>query len=114
MNSSNNSEQYEVLDDVDTLIFLCDRLHERLNKVTVHVDELKKMWTNKRQLIDNNSNALPLIAQKASKCNRILLIVAEKLAAVEIQTESLHNLHSFFNKQLTHSMLRSDGKKKKK
>lgn len=84
----------EILDDIENLLFLCDRLNTRLAQVTSYVDEVKQTWINKRRSMEIDSSISPLIAQKAIKCNKVLLNVAEKLAVVELQTESLHHLHS--------------------
>ncbi|CAF1460710.1 unnamed protein product [Adineta steineri] len=94
MNSSNDLNAVELLDDVDNLLFLCDRLSNRLHQVTSYVDDVKQLWISKRRSIESDPNISPLIAQKASKCSKILLNVAEKLAVVELQTESLHALQS--------------------
>ena len=90
----NDFNAVELLDDVDNLLFLCDRLQSRLNQVTSYVDDLKQLWITKRRSIESDSNVSPIVAQKASKCNKVLLNVAEKLATVELQTESLHHLQS--------------------
>jgi len=82
----------ELVDDIDNLLFLCDRLTNRLNQVNAYVDEVKQTWINKRRSIEFESNISPILAQKVSKYNKVLLSVAEKLAIVELQTESLHNL----------------------
>lgn len=91
----------ETLDDIENLLFLCDRLNNRLSQVTSYVDEVKQTWMGKRRSIEHESNISPIIAQKAIKCNKILLNVAEKLAVVELQTESLHNLHSLMSNVLS-------------
>lgn len=95
--SSNDMNTMDILDDIENLLFLCDRLNTRLVQVTTYVDEVKQVWINKRRSIETDSNISPLIAQKAIKCNKVLLNVAEKLAVVELQTESLHHLHSMIN-----------------
>jgi len=92
--SSNDMNTMDILDDIENLLFLCDRLNTRLAQVTTYVDEVKQTWISKRRSIESDSNVSPLIAQKAIKCNKVLLNVAEKLAVVELQTESLHHLHS--------------------
>ena len=92
MCSSNDMNTAELCDDVDNLLFLCDRLHTSLSQVTSHVDEVRQTWTQKRQAIESDPNLSPIIAQKAARCNKILLYVAEKLAVVELQTESLRSL----------------------
>lgn len=94
MSSTNDLNTIELLDDIENLVFLCDRLNNRLIQVTSYVDEVKQTWIGKRRSIELDSNVSPIIAQKAIKCNKVLLNVAEKLATVELQTESLHNLHS--------------------
>jgi hypothetical protein len=94
MNSSIDLNTVELLDDIDNLLFLCDRLSNRLIQVTSYVDEIKQTWINKRRSIELESNISPIVAQKVSKYNKVLLNVAEKLAIVELQTESLHNLQS--------------------
>ncbi|CAF3576456.1 unnamed protein product [Rotaria sordida] len=94
MNSLNGLNSVELFDDIDHLLFLCDRLSNRLLQVNSYVDEVKQTWINKRRSIELDSNISPLVAQKVSKCNQVLLNVAEKLAIVELQTESLHNLQS--------------------
>lgn len=94
MTSTHDLITVELLDDIDNLLFLCDRLSNRLLQVNSYVDEVKQTWTNKRRSIRVDSNTSPLIAQKASKYHKVLLSVAEKLAIVELQTESLHNLQS--------------------
>jgi len=94
MSSSNDLNTIELLDDIENLVFLCDRLNNRLIQVTSYVDEVKQTWVGKRRSIELDSNISPIIAQKAIKCNKVLLNVAEKLAVVELQTEFLHNLHS--------------------
>ena len=78
----------ETLDDIENLLFLCDRLNNRLIQVTSYVDEVKQTWMGKRRSIELESNISPVVAQKAIKCNKILLNVAEKLAVVDLQTES--------------------------
>lgn len=100
----------ELLDDIDHLLFICDRLSNRLMQVNSYVDEVKQTWINKRRSIKIDSNALPLVAQKASKYNKILLNVAEKLAIVELQTESLHNLQSSVINILATANEKRDGK----
>jgi len=94
MSSSNDLNAIELIDDIENLLFLCDRLNNRLIQVTSYVDEVKQTWVGKRRSIELDSTVSPIIAQKAVKCNKVLLNVAEKLAVVELQTESLHNLHS--------------------
>ncbi|CAF5118371.1 unnamed protein product, partial [Rotaria sp. Silwood1] len=94
MNTLNNLNSVELFDDIDHLLFLCDRLSNRLLQVNSYVDEVKQTWMNKRHSIELDSNISPIVAQKVSKCNQVLLNVAEKLAIVELQTESLHNLQS--------------------
>ena len=94
MNLSNDLNTVELLDDIDNLLFLCDRLSNRLIQVSSYVDEVKQTWVNKRRSIESDSNMSPIIAQKVSKYNKVLLNVAEKLVIVELQTESLHNLQS--------------------
>lgn len=94
MNSSNSLSSIDLLDDIDHLLFLCDRLSNRLLQVNTYIDEVKQIWINKRHAVELDSNITPIIAQKVSKCNQFLLNVAEKLAIVELQTESLHNLQS--------------------
>jgi hypothetical protein len=101
MSSSNDFNTLELLDDIENLLFLCDRLNNRLIQVTSYVDEVKQTWVSKRRSIEFDSNISPIIAQKAIKCNKVLLNVAEKLAVVELQTESLHNLHSSIPNLLT-------------
>ncbi|CAF4241822.1 unnamed protein product, partial [Adineta steineri] len=44
MNSSNDLNAVELLDDVDNLLFLCDRLSNRLHQVTSYVDDVKQSW----------------------------------------------------------------------
>ncbi|CAF1565076.1 unnamed protein product, partial [Adineta ricciae] len=97
MISSNETTSAEVLDDVDHLLFLCDRLGKRLHQVTSYVDDLKQTWINKRKSIECDANIASAEALKASKCHKILLHVAEKLAVVELQTESLNALQSPFS-----------------
>jgi len=92
MSLSNDLNTVELVDDIDNLLFLCDRLTNRLNQVNAYVDEVKQTWINKRRSIEFESNISPILAQKVSKYNKVLLSVAEKLAIVELQTESLHNL----------------------
>ena len=94
MSSSNDLNTIELLDDIENLLFLCDRLNNRLVQVTSYVDQVKQTWIGKRRTIESDSSISPIIAQKAVKYNKVLLNVAEKLAVVELQTESLHNLHS--------------------
>ena len=94
MSSVNDSNAMEVLDEIENLVFLCDRLHTRLMQVTTYVDEIKHTWVSKRHAIECETNTSSIIAQKAAKCNKVLLNVAEKLACVELQTESLQNLHT--------------------
>ncbi|CAF5208185.1 unnamed protein product, partial [Rotaria magnacalcarata] len=94
MNPSNSLLAVDLLEDVDHLLFLCDRLSNRLLQVNSYVEEVKQIWINKRRAIESDSNISPIIVQKVSKCNQVLLNVAEKLAIVELQTESLHNLQS--------------------
>jgi hypothetical protein len=55
---------------------------------------------------------LPIVAQKASKYNKVLLNVAEKLAIVELQTESLHNLQSSVTNIFPTTVEKRDGKQK--
>jgi hypothetical protein len=110
MNYSNNLNTVELLDDIDNLLFLCDRLNNRLIQVTSYVDEVKQTWMNKRRSIELDSNMPPIIAQKASKYNKVLLNVAEKLAVVELQTESLHNLQSSVTNILPTTNEKRDGK----
>ncbi|CAF1229371.1 unnamed protein product [Rotaria sordida] len=97
MSSLNNLNNIELFDDIENILFLCDRLNNRLIQVTSYVDEVKQVWIGKRRTIELDSNITPLIAQKAIKCNKVLLNVAEKLAVVELQTESLHSLHTSIN-----------------
>ena len=92
MSSANELTSMEVMDDIESLLFLCDRLRTRLMQVTSYVDEVKQTWMDKRQSIEVDSNVAPIIAQKAVRCNKVLLNVAEKLAVVELQTECLYNL----------------------
>ena len=94
MNNSNDLNTVELLDDIDNLLFLCDRLTNRLLQVTSYVDEVKQTWINKRRSVEVDANISPMVAQKVSKYNKVLLNVAEKLAIVELQTESLHNFQS--------------------
>jgi hypothetical protein len=101
MSSSNDLNAIELIDDIENLLFLCDRLNNRLIQVTSYVDEVKQTWVSKRRSIELDSTISPIIAQKAIKCNKVLLNVAEKLAVVELQTESLHNLHSSITNVLT-------------
>jgi hypothetical protein len=101
MSSTNDLNTMEILDDIENLLFLCDRLSNRLIQVTSYVDEVKQTWIGKRRSIELDTNVSPIIAQKAIKCNKVLLNVAEKLAVVELQTESLHNLHSSITNTLT-------------
>jgi hypothetical protein len=101
MSSTNDLNTMEILDDIENLLFLCDRLNNRLIQVTSYVDEVKQTWVGKRRSIEFDTNVSPIIAQKAIKCNKVLLNVAEKLAVVELQTESLHNLHSSITNTLT-------------
>jgi hypothetical protein len=101
MSSSNDLNAIELIDDIENLLFLCDRLNNRLIQVTSYVDEVKQTWVGKRRSIELDSTVSPIIAQKAVKCNKVLLNVAEKLAVVELQTESLHNLHSSITNILT-------------
>jgi hypothetical protein len=110
MNSSNDLNSVEIFDDIDNLLFLCDRLSNRLHQVTSYVDEVKQTWINKRRSIEFDSNLSPLVAQKASKCNKILLNVAEKLAVVELQIESLHNLQSSTTNILPTNVEKREGK----
>ena len=97
MDPSTDPNTVELLDEVDHLIFLCDRLHGRLDQVTSYVDQVKQAWIAKRRSLESDSNVSPIIGQKAAKCNRILLNVAEKLAIVELQSESLLNLQATIN-----------------
>jgi hypothetical protein len=113
MNSSSDLNTVELLDDIDNLLFLCDRLNNRLLQVTSYVDEVKQTWISKRRSIELDSNISPIIAQKASKYNKILLNVAEKLAIVELQTESLHNLQSSVSTVLPTTNEKRDGKQTK-
>jgi len=113
MNSSNDLNTVELLDDIDNLLFLCDRLNNRLIQVTSYVDEVKQTWINKRRSIELDSNTSPIIAQKASKYNKVLLNVAEKLAIVELQTESLHNLQSSITNTRSSSIEKREGKRNK-
>lgn len=94
MSSANELTSMEVMDDIESLLFLCDRLRTRLLQVTSYVDEVKQTWMEKRQSIEADFNVSPIIAQKAVRCNKVLLNVAEKLAVVELQTECLYNLQS--------------------
>lgn len=110
MNSLSDLNTVELLDDIDNLLFLCDRLSNRLIQVKSYVDEVKQTWINKRRSVESDSNMSPLIAQKASKYNKILLNVAEKLAIVELQTESLHNLQSSVTNSLPVISEKRDGK----
>jgi hypothetical protein len=110
MNSLNDLNTVELLDDIDHLLFLCDRLNNRLIQVTSYVDEVKQTWINKRRSIELDSNTSPILAQKASKYNKILLNVAEKLAIVELQTESLHNLQSSISTMVPIANEKRDGK----
>lgn len=103
----------DLLDDIDNLLFLCDRLNNRLIQVTTYVDEVKQTWMNKRRSIRSDTDPSPLIAQKVSKYNKILLNVAEKLAIVELQTESLHNLQSSVTNLLSTVHEKRDGKQEK-
>lgn len=111
MNTSNDVNTVELLDDIDNLLFLCDRLSNRLSQVNSYVDEVKQTWMNKRRSIETDSNMSPIVAQKVSKYNKVLLSVAEKLAIVELQTESLHNLQSSVSNLLSTSTERHDGKR---
>ena len=94
MQSSNDIDSVETFDDIDTLLFLCNRLSNRLLQVNTYVNEIKRIWINKRDLIELNSKISSITAQRVSKCNKVLFNVAEKLAIVELQTESLYNLQS--------------------
>lgn len=94
MNSSDDIQMIDLREDVDHLLFLCDRLQSRLQKVTSNVDEIKRLWISKRQAIESDGEVSPLIVQKATKCNKVLLTVTEKLATVELQTEALQTLQS--------------------
>lgn len=114
MNSSNDLNTVELLDDIDNLLFLCDRLSNRLIQVASYVDEVKQTWTNKRRSVELDSNASPIIMQKATKYNKILLNVAEKLAIVELQTESLHNLQSSLTNMYPTTNSKRNGKLKEK
>lgn len=96
MSSSTSLNTIELLDDVDHLLFLCDRLSSRLLQVNTYIDEIKRIWISKRRSIEFESNSSPLVVHKVSKCNQVLLNVAEKLAIVELQTESVHNLQTEF------------------
>lgn len=110
MNSTNDLNTVELLDDIDNLLFLCDRLSNRLAQVNSYVDEVKQTWINKRHAIKLDSNTSPIIAQKAAKYNKVLLNVAEKLAIIELQTESLHNLQSSIPNTLPPANDKRDGK----
>jgi hypothetical protein len=112
MNSSNDLNTVEILDDIDNLLFLCDRLGNRLSQVTSYVDEVKQTWITKRRSIELDSNMLPIIAQKVSKYNKVLLNVAEKLAVVELQTESLRNLQSSITNIPPNALEKREGKQK--
>ncbi|CAF1495159.1 unnamed protein product [Rotaria sp. Silwood1] len=101
MSSLNDLNTIELFDDIDNIVFLCDRLNNRLIQVTSYVDEVKQTWIDKRRSIEFDSNITPIIAQKVNKCNKVLLNVAEKLAVVELQTESLHSLHTSINNIVT-------------
>ncbi|CAF2854243.1 unnamed protein product [Rotaria sp. Silwood2] len=101
MSSLNELNTIELCDDIDNILFLCNRLNNRLIQVTSYVDEVKQTWISKRRSIEFDSNIIPIITQKAIKCNKVLLNVAEKLAVVELQTESLHSLHTSVNNILT-------------
>ena len=110
MISANDLTTVDLLDDIDNLLFLCDRLSNRLIQVTSYVDEVKQTWMNKRRSIRSDTDPSPLMAQKVSKYNKILLNVAEKLAIVELQTESLHNLQSSVTNLLSTVHEKRDGK----
>jgi len=114
MNNSNDLNTVELLDDIDNLLFLCDRLSNRLVQVASYVDEVKQTWVNKRRSVELDSNMSPIVAQKASKYNKVLLNVAEKLAIVELQTESLHNLQSSLMNKGPTAVEKRDGKQNKK
>ena len=101
MSSTNDLNTMEILDDIENLVFLCDRLSSRLTQVTSYVDEVKQTWITKRRSIELDTNPSPIVAQKVIKCNKVLLNVAEKLAVVELQTELLHNLHSSVRPPIT-------------
>lgn len=92
MSLSNDFANLELSDDIDSIFFLCDRLNKRLNQVSSYIDEIKQLWMEKRRSLESDSNINPLIIHKAVKFNKVLLSVAEKLAAVELQTESLNSL----------------------
>ena len=94
MQSLNDLNFVEAFDDIDTLLFLCNRLSNHLLQVNTYVNEIKKIWINKRDSIELNSNISSLTTQRISKCNQVLFNVAEKLAIIELQTESLYNLQS--------------------
>jgi len=89
---SNDLVQLETLDDIDNLVFLCDRLRSRLTQVSSNVDQLQQIWINRRRTIDSDARLLPILGRKVTKSNEILLNIVEKFASVEIQTESLQNL----------------------
>ncbi|CAM4754636.1 unnamed protein product [Rotaria magnacalcarata] len=93
MSFTNDLNTIELLDEIENIYFLCDRLNKRLNQITCYIDEVKQTWIGKRNAVDLDANVSPIIIQKAVKCNRVLLHVAEKLAVVELQTESLNTLH---------------------
>jgi hypothetical protein len=112
MNSSNDLNTVDLLDDIDNLLFLCDRLNNRLLQVTSYVDEVKQIWINKRRSVELDSNISPIVAQKAAKCNKVLLNVAEKLAVVELQTESLHAFQSSITNILPNNVDKREGKRK--
>ena len=97
MSSSNDLQTVELIDEIENILFLCDRLDNRLTQITSYVDEIKQTWLGKRRSIELEPNISPIIVQKAVKCNKVLLNAAEKLAAAELQTEMVCNLHSSVN-----------------
>jgi hypothetical protein len=112
MTSSNHLNNIELLDDIENLLFLCDRLSDRLVQVTSYVDEVKQAWIGKRRSMEIETDVSPIIAQKAVKCNKVLLNVAEKLAVVELQTESLHAFQSSITNILPNNVDKREGKRK--
>lgn len=107
---SNDPQTIDLLDDVDHLVFLCDRLSNRLRQVASNVDEIKHTWIDRRRSMELAAHKASTDAQKAAKHYRILLNVAEKLAAVELQTESLHALQSSGPNSLASAAEKREGK----
>ena len=86
MSSATDMNTSEVVDDIDHLLFLCDRLSTRLVQVTSYVDEIKQVWMSKRRAMEQDSNGLPIVAQKVTRCNKIMskYLIYKRLALLSV------------------------------